>query len=336
MKVYEDKEYLDYLMSVENNMNDPKGGWSSETGRWFPHESFENDGSYTIAYGHKIFTDEVMINGEMVKLSEGITDEQARQLKVADVVKHTARAEREFNKVQPMGKNVGWQDLPYNSRLIYSELAYNPGLLKKDGSWRWTKLNKGIKANDWDVVFEESKRYSGGQELKGRNVAFKELLQKKNQELIDSGSRYADVDTGIEAINKVLKRNNMGIPPELISQMSPGQIIKLTTNMLRRQKDRMAEITQEPEEMTVNSGLWLTKREQEIAAEHKMKQEEHDAKMAEIDAQQAKAKEKLKNTTASTPKATGEKKVAVEKPEYFMDEDGKVVQMVGGKAVAME
>lgn len=320
MKIYEDRDYLNYLMSVENSKDNPKGGWSEELGKWFPHESRESDGSFTIAYGHKMFADEVEINGEMVDLKNGVTDEQARMLKTQDIVRHTARAERDFNSIQPMGKKVLWKDLPYNAKVMLSEMAFNPGLIN-NGKWGWPKLTKAIKAGDWDTAIAETERSLEGRKLTRRNEAFKEYLQKKNELGEQFGSRYADISTGDETIDSVLGQEGMGIPAEVSKKLDFRQLLDLSLKM-RRQKRRLVQENVMTElDGLVNSAMWMQNKQIEVES----------ARAEQAKAENEKAQADTKPMPQEKQEAPAQPAVS-QVPEFFLDESGKVFQMVDGKA----
>jgi len=140
-----DKSFVDYIKFVENNT---RKGFNKEKKLWYPHKSFEG-GSDTIAYGHKI------VPGE--DYSSGITEEQAEQLLVRDLNKAKAQVLRE----------VKGRELSKKQMEMFVDFVFNMGTLKK-----FPKFTKAVLNGDVTTVKAQYKRFSGGKELKGRNVAF--------------------------------------------------------------------------------------------------------------------------------------------------------------------
>ena len=137
--------FIDYLKYVENGN---KTGYDKEKKLWFPHKSVEG-GNDTIAYGHKIQ------NGE--DFSGGITDSQAEALLKKDIEKARMQINKELKGTK----------LTPKQEEMFIDFVFNMGTLKK-----FPKFVQATLKNDESGMNDQYKRFAGGKELKGRNMAF--------------------------------------------------------------------------------------------------------------------------------------------------------------------
>jgi GH24 family phage-related lysozyme (muramidase) len=137
--------FMDYIKKVENQ---GKVGYNAEKKLWFPHKSFEG-GSDTIGYGHKIQKGE--------DFSKGITDVQAESLLKTDLTKAK----------QQVYKEIGGVKLTPQQEEMFVDFVFNMGTLKK-----FPKFVQATLKNDESGINTQYKRFAGGKELKGRNMAF--------------------------------------------------------------------------------------------------------------------------------------------------------------------
>lgn len=139
-------QYLEQLKKLENGI---KKGY--ENGVWKPHASVEG-GAPTIAYGHKLKPGE--------DYSKGITDKQAHDLMVSDFNKKKAVARRYVDSKYGSGT---FDKLEPTKQVLLTDYEYNVGLHK------FPSFVKGVVTNNRDMMLEEYKRYTGGNELTSRN-----------------------------------------------------------------------------------------------------------------------------------------------------------------------
>lgn len=137
--------FTDYLKYVENSN---KVGYDVKKKLWFPHKSVEG-GSDTIAYGHKIQSGE--------DFSGGLTDSQAEDLLKKDIEKA---------KIQ-INKELKGTKLTPKQEEMFIDFVFNMGTLKK-----FPKFVEATLKNDESGMNDQYKRFAGGKELKGRNMAF--------------------------------------------------------------------------------------------------------------------------------------------------------------------
>ena len=137
--------FTDYLKYVENSN---KAGYNKDKKLWFAHKSVEG-GNDTIAYGHKIQ------NGE--DFSGGITDSQSEDLLKKDIEKA---------KIQ-INKELKGTKLTPKQEEMFIDFVFNMGTLKK-----FPKFVEATLKNDESGMNDQYKRFAGGKELKGRNMAF--------------------------------------------------------------------------------------------------------------------------------------------------------------------
>jgi GH24 family phage-related lysozyme (muramidase) len=141
--------FIEYIKYSENSVKD---GFIN--GLWYPHESIEG-GVKTIAYGHKIKSNE--------DFSNGLTETEAHNLLIKDL-NHAERLAASFIEK----KGFGWSELPEWKREVFIDFQFN-GVLRS-----FPKFVKAVLCDDVAGMVKEYKRYaktSNGQriELKDRN-----------------------------------------------------------------------------------------------------------------------------------------------------------------------
>ena len=140
-----DSDFINYMKDVENGI---RKGYDKNKKLWFPHKSVEG-GSDTIAYGHKIQPGE--------NFSKGLTDSQAHALLLKDLEKARHIVYKELGNIK----------LTKKQEQMFVDFVFNMGTLKK-----FPKFKDAVLKNDMNTMRAQFKRYSGGKELKNRNVAF--------------------------------------------------------------------------------------------------------------------------------------------------------------------
>jgi hypothetical protein len=148
-------EYLPMLKAQENGRKEGFKG-----GRWYPHKSVENDNSYTIGYGHKIFNQDY---------SKGLTQEEVDRLLYIDLAKHKKIAADIFNKKFGEG---AFESLREGEQVLLTDYAYNGVLGKFD------KFQTALRHNDFKGMEREYKRFSEGKPLVARNKFTFNVIQK--------------------------------------------------------------------------------------------------------------------------------------------------------------
>lgn len=146
-------DFINYIKSVENAQ---KEGYDKTNHLWFPTKSVEG-GFPTIGYGHKIQT-----NHELDAYKKGISDSAVESLLKSDLSIANKHVHEYINHRYKV-------DLMLNPRQneMLTDFAFNLGSLKK-----FPKFVDAVLKNDKSVQQKEYKRYSGGKELKQRNVTF--------------------------------------------------------------------------------------------------------------------------------------------------------------------
>lgn len=144
------------IREVENSKDNPKGGYDSNTGRWYPHRSHEG-GADTVAYGIKLSNGTP--EAALAKQQGYLTDAQANEAVDSLVRTYGDSAKRVYDKKFGEG---AWDDLSEKSKSILIDYEYNPGLSK------FPNLMTGFHDADLDKIKANYKRYSRGKEL-GRN-----------------------------------------------------------------------------------------------------------------------------------------------------------------------
>lgn len=204
--------FLDVLKKEENGKKD---GFNGKT--WIPHKSPEG-GAKTIGYGHKINNPIVTIGGkEWDLLSDEIPDNVIEALFLQDIAIKEKKASKEFTEFMPMGKDVRWNDLPIQYKVIMTEIAFNVGTLKdKSGKWGWKKLAKGMKENNHTTILSQlMRKYTpkGSDKAIPLTKRVKALKRAYKKQLGDSGVRvpssammaFHEMFPNLDAINKPMR-----------------------------------------------------------------------------------------------------------------------------------
>jgi hypothetical protein len=144
------------IREVENSKDNPKGGYDSSTGRWYPHRSHEG-GADTVAYGIKLSNGTP--EAALARQQGYLTDAQANEAVDSLVRTYGDSAKKVYNKKFGEG---AWDDLSEKSKSILIDYEYNPGLSK------FPNLMTGFHDADLEKIKANYKRYSRGKEL-GRN-----------------------------------------------------------------------------------------------------------------------------------------------------------------------
>ena len=158
-----------FLKDLKNNENGVRKG--VKNGRHYAYSSHEG-GTDTIGWGHKLTRDEVgtgkiMIGSKSVDYRSGLTDDQANSLFEADYADHKDRARKKVDVKYGKG---AFDNLNRSKQLLITDFEYNVGIST------FPTLLGGLVNNDKDVVLNEYKRYSKGEEL-GRNNWTKSFIQ---------------------------------------------------------------------------------------------------------------------------------------------------------------
>lgn len=117
-----DNTFFDTIRVEENATTNPKGGWNKTSKKWVQHKSFEG-GSDTIAYGHKLTSQEnktgkILIGTTYYDLKNGLTDNQAKRLFKQDFKKAEDGAQR------AIGDN-NWSRMSRKNQLLAAEIQFN-------------------------------------------------------------------------------------------------------------------------------------------------------------------------------------------------------------------
>lgn len=130
------EKYLSDLRGLENSI---KKGYKNN--KWYPHASVEG-GRKTIAYGHKLQPGE--------SFASGLTEQQARDLQLKDVLVHQAKAEKYVD--DKYGKGT-YDKLPQNSQMMLTDYAYNLG-----GLGKFPSFVEGVVKGDKNKMLQQYER----------------------------------------------------------------------------------------------------------------------------------------------------------------------------------
>lgn len=130
------EKYLSDLRVLENSV---KKGYKNN--KWYPHASVER-GRKTIAYGHKLKPGE--------SFASGLTEQQAKDLQLKDVLVHQAIAEKDVD--DKYGKGT-YDKLPQNSQMMLTDYAYNLG-----GLGKFPSFVEGVVKGDKNKMLREYER----------------------------------------------------------------------------------------------------------------------------------------------------------------------------------
>lgn len=146
--------FIQLIKNWENNKNYKPGGWNPNLKKWYPHRSPEG-GTDTIAYGHKLFKDDVISN----KFSKGISDATAEKLMLSDL----NIAKQKAIKLVP-----SYSSLPINTRQALINACYR-GELSNTKTPNTLKL---MRAGKWAAAAKEylnhAEYQSGGANIRTR------------------------------------------------------------------------------------------------------------------------------------------------------------------------
>jgi len=197
-------EFINYIKTVENGS---KVGFKN--GKWFPHKSPEG-GLPTIAYGHKLTTNEVE------RLSNGISNDEAEKLLKQDL---SLAKKKVYSDIKTM---FGIQ-VPLDQRQeeMLIDYAFNLGTLKG-----FPKYTRAVIDKNWKEAAKEYKRTFADtkgerHELDRNKVFFNRYLKEttttqdvnikvKSQGLVDEGiygytmsSPYSYINYGYEPSRRI-------------------------------------------------------------------------------------------------------------------------------------
>lgn len=146
------------LKQEENHKNDPKGGYDSNTERWYPHDSYEG-GEKTIGYGFKLNKGKNDPLQNLVESQKYLTDAQVEKATDSLAFLYLQRARKVYDKKFSKG---AFDSLGVKTQSILGDIQYNPGLSK------FPKLMEAAHSKNMNAFKRNYKRYSDGKEL-GRN-----------------------------------------------------------------------------------------------------------------------------------------------------------------------
>jgi GH24 family phage-related lysozyme (muramidase) len=160
------KDFVEFIKDVEGT---GQKGIIKGQEVFMPYPSPEDDGTYTVGYGHKLK------KGEEKKYPQGLTQKEADRLLLDDIAEATQEAKRAVGK--------SWDSLGDNEKQIATEMTFNMGPSKlKEG---FPKFMKGLKKKDYDIMGQEYHRKSE-QVGERRNELFYEKFLKP----------YTDINEG--------------------------------------------------------------------------------------------------------------------------------------------
>lgn len=147
------------LKLVENNKDNPNGGWDKKNNYWKAHKSAEG-GYDTIAWGIKLDPNNADIKDlyDLYQKQKYLTDEQVDAVMPKIVTNYYNRARDQYNT---FGYN--WDDLDWKAQSILTDYAYNPGI------GRFPNFAKGFATDDFDLIAKNSHRALNGYALTERN-----------------------------------------------------------------------------------------------------------------------------------------------------------------------
>lgn len=155
--------YYTQLMQQENSI---KKGFKDQ--KYYPYESLEG-GNATVAYGHKLTNEEVKSG----KYKNGLTEKEARDLMIQDVVEHKTRANESYDKVYGQG---AFDKLSPEMKLVTVDFVYN-----------------GIPVSEFPKFFGATNDYFSSTDPEVRREAYNKMRQNS---------------TRVDGNNKPLKSRN--------------------------------------------------------------------------------------------------------------------------------
>lgn len=199
-----DKEFVELLKQEENTKSASvkyPTGWTGSGWRAYPSRE---GGTPTIGYGHKLNPGQTTFDvkdskGNVVRtinlLKDTITDQQAHDLLIQDIISHEKKAEAEWTKHTPIN-GVAWGDLDPTYRGMMTEIIFNIGTLedKNDRSkWGWKKLAKAIEVGDTKEAINQTSRTFNGKQL-ARVKNFQNLWRPRLKKNTTPTSKSPTVD----------------------------------------------------------------------------------------------------------------------------------------------
>jgi hypothetical protein len=182
------KKYAEALKIQENSV---RSGYDKSTGRWFPHKSYENDPTPTIAYGHRLKPGE--------DFSKGLTEQEAIDLLYKDIASEQEKAKRVIDK--RFKKKGTYDSLSQDKQMLLTDFAYNAVIDK------FPAFTKAVVEGDKATMLKEYERSSNGVPLKERNKwtlgIINSLPSKEEEERIKKQQQQIEtIDTEKQEISK--------------------------------------------------------------------------------------------------------------------------------------
>ena len=146
-------DFKDLVKNWENSKDYGPGGWNSKKEKWYPHKSPEG-GTPTIAYGHKLTSDEVKSG----KFANGISDASALSLFDSDL--ETARS-------KAIALVPNYSKLPIGTKQALINACYR-GELSETGTPNTLKLMRAGKWQAASVEYVDHAEYRKGGRVKER------------------------------------------------------------------------------------------------------------------------------------------------------------------------
>ena len=146
-------DFKDLVKNWENSKDYGPGGWNSKTKKWYPHKSPEG-GTPTIAYGHKLTSDEVRSG----KFANGISDATALSLFDSDL--ETARS-------KAIALIPNYSKLPIGTKQALINACYR-GELSEKGTPNTLALMRAGKWQAAAVEYVDHDEYRKGGSVKQR------------------------------------------------------------------------------------------------------------------------------------------------------------------------
>jgi LysM repeat protein len=146
-------DFKDLVKNWENSKDYGPGGWNSKTKKWYPHKSPEG-GTATVAYGHKLTSDEVRSG----KYANGISDAAALALFDSDL--ETARS-------KAIALIPNYSTLPISTKQALINACYR-GELSETKTPKTLKLMRSGKWEAAAIEYVDHDEYRKGGSVKQR------------------------------------------------------------------------------------------------------------------------------------------------------------------------
>lgn len=337
-----DKEFVELLKEQENTKSSLvryPTGWTGDG--WVKYPSREK-GAPTIGYGHKLNPGQTTFDvkdkdGNIIRtidmLTEKITDQEAHDLLIQDIISHEKKAEAEWTKHRPIN-GTAWSDLDPTYKGMLTEITFNIGTLENKArtKWGWYGLTRAIKAGNVETALKEISRMSDGKQL-GRVKHFQKLwrprLHKIVADLHPDGGKGKKSNPQVQKMLKIFPsfdQLNRGTQKQLLLKMMKLDIEEANAKKEeeRGQQTYMKLMEQESNgrDRKVREALEGKQREEDEATLQREVQEElasrEEQTLAQFD-QRLQAVERVDETD----KVITEQLADV---QYFVGGDGKVVK----------